>query len=207
MERGKLILIEGGEGCGKGEQSKRLLECFKEKNISALILREPGGTKEAELIREILLNKKNNLDSETELFLYEAARREIFQKKIIPELNNGKNIILDRSWPSTCAYQGYAGGISLDLIKNLNYIATLGINPDLLIIININYHKGLSKEKEPDRFALKGEEYHKKVNEGYLNIAKKYSNFSVIIPYQEGKPELMQKEIQKEINKRLNIPL
>jgi len=206
-KKGKLILIEGGEGCGKGEQSRRLLRHFKKKNIPALILREPGGTKEAELIRNILLSKENNLDSETELFLYEAARREIFQKKIKPALNAGKNIILDRSWPSTYAYQGYAGGINLSLIESLNYIATSGIFPDLLIIININSKTGLSKEKKPDRFALKGLKYHQKVNEGYLSIARKFPEFSIIIPYQEGRPKLMQKEIQREIKNYLKTNL
>jgi len=204
-KRGKSIIIEGGEGCGKGVQARELSDCFQEKKIPNILFREPGGTKEAEQIRRILLDNENKLDSETELFLYQAARRDLFKKEIIPALTQGTHVILDRSWPSTYAYQGYAGKINLNLIKNLTSIATFGINPDLLIIMNIDYSTGLSKEKNPDRFALKGPEYHKKVNEGYLNVAKLFPDISVIINYQEGKPELMQKKIQDKIKERLDI--
>jgi len=167
METGKYILFEGGEGCGKSTQAKLLKNYFDRKGINCVLGREPGGIGVAENIRKILLDKKNNISEITELFLFEAARTEFFSQFVKPNLKMGINLIADRSGYSTEAYQGWAGGIDLGLIKMLNDRATFGIKPDLTFIIDIDPEKGLGKEKNPDRFASKGIEYHVKVREGF----------------------------------------
>ena len=202
MERGKYIVIEGGEGCGKSTQAKLLVEYLLSKEIQCVQAREPGSTKEAEQIRALLLNKENNLSSLSELFLFEAARAEFFRNDVIPKLEKGVSIVSDRSGYSTEAYQGYAGGIDLNLIKQLNDLATQGIRPGLSFIIDVNASKGLSREQDADRFAAKGLSYHEMVNRGYKEIAKRNPGSCILLPYVEGNIDGIQKQIRKEVDSR-----
>ncbi len=204
MKKGFYIMLEGGEGCGKDYQVD-LIETRLRKNYEVIITREPGGTFEAEQIREILLANKNKLSPITELFLYEAARRDLNEKVIMPKLEKGGIILSKRGFPSTYAYQGFGGGLDLKIIERENNLAMRNCFPDLICIIDIDPVIGLQKEVNPDRFAAKELEYHKKVREGYLDFARKYSDISVIIPYQEGNPQKMQEEIIEHIKKKLNI--
>lgn len=203
--RGFYIILEGGEGCGKSTQAKLLVECLNSNGYPCERGREPGGVKEAEKIREVLLDKKNDLCSETELFLFEAARAEFFRQEVIPKLNKGVTIIADRSGYSSLAYQGYGGGVDLGLIKKLNEVATFKVKPNLTFIINIDPFTGLKKEQNSDRFEAKGIEYHQRVNQGYLEIAKEDSENFVIIPYREGNPLVMHKQIKNVLKEKLKF--
>lgn len=198
-------MLEGGEGCGKDSHAKELVAYLQSMKYKVILTREPGGTKKGEQNRKILLDKRRKLSPEQELYLFEDARKSNYRQIIIPGLKRGEIIIKTRGWPSTIVYQGYAGGIDLDSIRELNHQATFGIMPDLLIIIDIAPEKGLEKELQADRFAEKGLNYHKKVNAGYLSIAKDYPDFSIIVPYREGEPEAMQEQIRKELKFRLGI--
>jgi dTMP kinase len=199
MSRGKLIVIEGGEGCGKGTQARLLLKKLKQKRIFAIYGREPGGVHVGEEIRTILLDKDHELSPITELFLFEAARAEYFEEFIKPHLQRGTTIVSDRSGLSTLAYQGYAGDLSLDLIERLNIESTQGIKPNLSFILDVPVEKGLTKELQPDRFAAKGLEYHRKVNQRYREIAKTHD--CILIPYKEDQPEQTSQEIWEHISK------
>ena len=141
----------------------------------------------------------------TELFLYEAARRDVNEKIVLPAYNSGKIVISKRGFPTTHAYQGFGGGLDLEIIKRENELAMQGIVPDKIFIIDINPKKGLEKEINPDRFAAKGLGYHEKARQGYLDFAKTYSDISVIIPYLEGKPETMQNQIRNQIKIDLGL--
>ena len=171
--KGKYIILESGEGAGKSTHAKLLVKFLNSLNFPAVYSREPGSTPEAEQIREVLKSKKNKLEALTELFLFEAARTEFFAKEVLKNRTKGITTVADRSGFSSEAYQGYAGGVDLDLIRKLNFRATAGIHPDLFFLIDIDARKGLSKEQNPDRFAAKGLGYHKKVNQGYREIAKR----------------------------------
>jgi len=200
MKRGKYIIFEGGEGCGKSTHSDFVLDYLSKKGISAIKSREPGGVNEAEQIREVLLNKQNNLHPLSELYLFQAARTEFFRRVIIPNLESGNSVLSDRSMYSSEAYQGYAGGIDLKLIKSLNKKSTFGIKPDLVVLIDIAPEKGLGKESNPDRMAGKGLDFHKKVNSGYLDIAKENPEFFLVIPYIENGVEGMKSLYLPRIN-------
>ena len=202
-KRGKYIVFEGGEGCGKTTQSFSLKKYLLEKGINCKKVHEPGYTPLATEIREKLLNYKEEIDPLTEIFLFEAGRADLFQKEIIPSLNKGQTIISDRSGYSTLAYQGYGGERDLNLIKKLNHIATRGIKPDLTFIIDINPERGLKKEVSSNRFAEKGLEYHQRVRQGFLDIAKENDD-CVVVPYIEG-IEKMQSIIRDIMQKRLNL--
>lgn len=197
-------MFEGGEGCGKDYQTDLMAEELK-KRWDVVITREPGGTPESEDIRKILLNKNYQLSPLVELFLYEAARKDLNDKIIIPSIEKGKVVLSKRGFPSTHAYQGFGGKMDLDLIKRENELAMNGVMPDAIFIIDINPSKGLEKEVNPDRFADKGLDYHKKVQRGYLHFAKEYSDISIIISYQDGNPQAMHKEIRHYLKEKLGI--
>lgn len=205
MKEGKYIIFESGEGGGKTIHAKFCKNYLISKKIKAIYSREPGGVEVAERIREIVLDKKITIDPLTELYLFEAARTEFFKEIIIPNRNNGTSIISDRSMYSSEAYQGYAGGIDLNLIKLLNEESSFGIKPDLVILINVLAEKGLEKELDKDRFGEKGIDFHKKVNEGYLKIAKENPDFFLVIPYIENGLEEMKNLYLPRINKLFEI--
>ena len=196
MRRGKLIIFEGGEGCGKGTQLKLLSEWLTYKNIKHVCTKEPGKNPIGQQIRQILLNKANtDLTPIAELLLY-SADRTLQYNKIKNLLEQGIWVLSDRSWPSTLAYQGTAGKVSQDIIESLIQISINKIQPDLLLIINVNPELGLQKETNPDRFTDKGIEYHKEVQQGYLNIAKDYANFTRVISYVKDNIDNMQEKIR-----------
>jgi len=207
MTRGKYIMIDGGEGCGKDLQADLLFKRFQEKGYEVIQTREPGGTRGAEQIRKVLLDRENSFEPLSEVFLFNAPRVENYSEIVIPSLDEGRNVIKVRGWPATYAYQGYAGGIYIGLINQLTLLSTQGIRPDLLCIIDIDSKLGLEKETNPDRFAAKGGEYHKRVNAGYLEVAKTHSDISLVVPYVKDGTEKMQEQIRQAIRNRLGLKI
>lgn len=210
--RGKYILIEGGDGSGKGTQMNLLSKNFDSKNILHITTHEPGGTIVAEDIRKILLNKDYNFTNQTELYLYLAARSEVTKEIVKPALEEGKWVISDRGLPSTIAYQGFGLGIPFELISTLNQYAITHnesiIQPDLIYIINVPPAMGLEKASnvgEPDRQELRGTEFHEKVNQGYLECLNIFKDTSKEIPYLDGNPEAMNKLITQDLESRFKI--
>jgi len=198
-------MLEGGEGCGKDTQAKLLKEYFESKGLKCNLTREPGGTPFAEKIGERLKDKTRPLGVETELTLFQLAREDNYEKVVIPFKEAGEGVLIKtRGWPSTFAYQGFGGKMDVKYIEDLNMESTKEHFPDLLLIIDIPSKKGLEREVLPDRFAEKGLDYHERVREGYLWVAKKYSDISVVVPYTEG-IEKMQNTIRGIIHKRLSL--
>ncbi len=196
--RGKLIVIEGGEGCGKTTQAERLWKYLSESGLEVYAGREPGGVEPAEEMRRILKNREYSISPIGELFGFNFARSEFYNRVVIPNLTSGINVILDRSGWSTEAYQGYAGGVDLNIIRQMNRISTRGVDPDLGIIIDVDPLTGLSKESEKDRISARGLEYHLKVREGFLKIAMTNARCKVV-SYREGDVDGMQEEIREHV--------
>jgi len=202
MERGKLIYYEGGEGTGKSSHIKYTKKYLQNKGIPFKIVREPGGTILAEKIRDILLNKESqNMNSWTEILLFQASRSELYSEIVIPTLEEGISVGQDRSGDSTLAYQGYGRGKNLRLLTLLNKESRFGCEPDLAFIIDIDPVKGLEKELNQDRMSLAGLEFHQKVRQGYLEIAKNNPKNYVVIPYIENGLEEMQSLMRPHIDK------
>lgn len=168
------ITFEGIDGCGKSTQLKLLNEYFLKQNKQTLIIREPGGTKVSERIREILLSKNLEMTNITELLLFAAARNSLVEKVIKPALKQGIYVLSDRFYDSTTAYQGYGREINLDYIKIINEIATNGLKPNLtfLLDIPIEIANKRCKNKNKDRIESSGNEFYEKVIQGYYSIAK-----------------------------------
>jgi len=174
--RGKFIVLEGPEGGGKTTVAKelgtRLLMC----GHGIVTLREPGGTKLGEAIRDIL--KKNAAGeapgSMAEMFLFQAARAQLVENQIRPALESGMYVIMDRFYDSTTAYQGYARGLDLDMIEAMNKAATGGLVPDLTVLLDVPVKEGLkratSRNKGSDRFDDESVAFHAKVRGAYQEI-------------------------------------
>lgn len=186
--KGKFITFEGSEGCGKSTQSKMLFDYLKSKGKKVIYLREPGGVKVSEMIREILLNPKSKISAVAETLLYMAARACVVEEIIKPALEAGKIVVCDRFMDSTIAYQGYGLGIDLKLIKTIGSFATQGIGPDLTIFLDLPVKSGLKHRHNcKDRIEQRSMNYHEKVRNGYLAIAKSQPQRIKIVKVKEDK--------------------
>lgn len=173
-KRGIFITFEGPEGSGKSTHSKLLCSFLRRKHFKVLHTREPGGTAIGEKIRKVLLDPKNrNMDVVCETLLYMAARAQIMKEKILPALKKGIIVICDRFMDATLAYQGYAGGFDVKIIKDIGKVVTKGVSPRLTFLLDIDAKEGLLRSgRIKDRMERKSLLYHKKVREGYLTIAR-----------------------------------
>ena len=189
--KGKFITFEGSEGCGKSTQSKFLVDHLTAKGIPVKLIREPGGVVISEKVREILLDRKNTqMNKECETLLYMAARAQLVEEVLIPELAAGTVLVCDRFLDSTVAYQGYGCGVSVDVIKAMGLFATKGIVPDLTFFLDLPTEEGLLRRgTERDRIELRSMEYHERVRAGYHQIAQSEPGRVVVIDGRRSKEE------------------
>ena len=171
-QRGIFITFEGVEGAGKTTQSQCLATALGK---DAVLTREPGGTDISERIRDIFLTSEG-ITPMTELLLIAAARTQHVDELIRPALAANQIVICDRFIDASVAYQGYRGGIDLELIHQLNRTATGGLMPDLTFVLDLSPEIGLSRQQQGgahrDRLDRESLESHRKVREGYLFAAK-----------------------------------
>jgi dTMP kinase len=171
------ITLEGPEGSGKTSHIPHLVEYLRQQNYHVFPTREPGGTSISEQIRDILHDLKNaEMDPRTETLLYQAARAQIVQQVIRPRLEAGEIVISDRYSDSTIAYQGYGHQQDLGQVRSLVQYATGGLNPDLTILLDVDAEIGLKRKTQNgvewnrlDAYTL---EFHRRVCQGYLQMAK-----------------------------------
>lgn len=198
--RGMFITIEGIEGAGKSTIAKRLIEWLESQGRECLHTREPGGTQAGEKIREILLNPQIKLAPETELLLFEAARRQIMEEQILPALHEGKTVVLDRFFDSTTAYQGYGRGLDLDWIEKLNMFACHGRKPDITILLDIDVQTGLQRARKvsgkDDRFESEKVDFMESVRDGLLKIANKEPKRFIVINVDRNIDEIWNQLVQ-----------
>ena len=184
--RGKFIVIEGIDGCGKTTQIEEISRWLPTsglmgENSKLIKTREPGGSLLGEKLRNLILDKKNKPSSIAELLLYSADRAEHVSKIITPSLEKENWVISDRFADSTLAYQGYGRHINLDIIKTIESIVCQGEKPDLTIFLEISAEDSVLRRKNivPDRMESEGINFLRKVNEGFKLIAKE-KNWKVI---------------------------
>lgn len=186
--KSKFITFEGSEGCGKSTQSGMLFRYLKAKRSKLIYLREPGGVKLSEKIRDILLDPKNKISPEAETLLYMAARAQVVEEIIKPALKAGKTVVCDRFLDSTIAYQGFGLGIDIKLIKLIGNFATQGIRPDLTIFLDLSVKSGLKHRHNcKDRIEQRSINYHEKVRIGYLTLAKEEPQRIKVVRVQKDK--------------------
>ncbi len=184
MGIGRLIVLEGPDGSGKTTQIKLLEEYLKQSGYEVVRTREPGGTEISEKIRDIILDNANsNMGYMCEALLYAASRAQLVNEIIKPALALGKMVICDRFVYSSMVYQGIGRGLGTERIRNINEAALDGLEADLTFMITIPYEEGLKRKKMQgtlDRLENSGNDFHKKVFQGYLDICEKYDKIEVI---------------------------
>jgi dTMP kinase len=189
--KAKFITFEGCDGSGKTTQKRLLIEYLKSKNIDAVDTREPGGTVEAEKIRELILNPGlSKMSGITELLLYTAARVEHVNGLILPSLKAGKYVVCDRFIDSTLAYQGYARGLGLDIIKKIFELTTPDCWPDATIFLDvppINAFLRKGGRDQNDRMENENIAFHQKVYEGFLSLKEQYPERIISVDASGGK--------------------
>ena len=184
MVKGKFITFEGCEGSGKSTQLKKLKEYLERAGISYILTREPGGSPIAEDIRKIILDGKNTeMCDECEAMLYAASRIQHIKEKVIPALEAGKLVICDRYVDSSLAYQGYARGLGLEYVADINKKAFELATPDLTVFLNITPDKAFERKHgadENDRMEKQGLEFHRRVYDGYKCLLEKYPRICAV---------------------------
>lgn len=176
MKKGLFITLEGADGCGKTTQLNLLKEYLTSRGYEIVVTREPGGKGLGEKLREILLNYDGEVSDRCEAFLYLADRAQNIDTIIKPAINSGKIVLCDRHTDSFVAYQGYGREQNIDNINMLNELAVNGVHPDLTIVFDIDTETSMARVgAEKDRLESAGIEFHKRVRNGYLEIAKKNS--------------------------------
>ncbi len=177
MARGLFITLEGGEGCGKSTQAKRLGTHLDSQGHTVVLTREPGGSEGAEAIRALLVTgDPDRWDGVTEALLFFAARRDHVERTIKQALDEGKTVICDRFADTTMAYQGYGHDLGREFVEQL-YVLTLGdFRPDLTLILDLPVDEGLKRASSrggvEQRFEGMDVAFHHRLRDGFLDIAQ-----------------------------------
>jgi dTMP kinase len=185
--KGCFFSFEGPDGAGKTTIIAKLEIFLREKGFAVLSTREPGGVRIAEAIRSIILNPDHTeMDGRTEALLYAAARRQHLLEKIIPAVEAGNIVLCDRFVDSSLVYQGFARGLGVDEILQINQFAIDGYFPSLTIYFDIDPKIGLeriqkNKQREINRLDMESLSFHYKVREGYLKLAERFSERIITI--------------------------
>jgi len=177
MQKGYLISFEGGEGAGKTVQIKRLRDRLTEKGFDVLVVREPGGTVISEQIRDVVLSAKNiGIAYTTEVLLFQAARAQLYRELVLPSLEAQKIVLMDRTRDSSVIYQGIVRGFGVDTIEKLNNISTKNTYPNITFLLDVPVEIGLARRSQTDkmdRLDMETKDFHQKVRDAYLEVAKK----------------------------------
>lgn len=180
-DRGRFITFEGGEGCGKSTQVKRLAAALEAKGVKVLLTREPGGTRLAEMIRTLLKDETEDPPVDrAELLLFLAARAQLVRNVIRPALDAGTWVLSDRFSDSTIAYQGYGRGLSVDFVKAANEFACEGLTPDLTLLLDVEPSVAAQRMRgreaatntSADRIERAGDDFHARLRRGFHELAE-----------------------------------
>lgn len=172
--RGFFIVLEGPEGSGKSTMLGPLAECMRASKVDPVVVREPGGTRAAEIARQALLDPEHPVGPVAELFFYLAARADLVESVIRPALASGRVVLSDRYSLSTEAYQMAGRGLDPVMVRAANDAATQGVRPDLTLILNLEPEAGQARQiaagKRQDRLDRESTEFHRRVLQYYLAV-------------------------------------
>jgi len=206
------IVFEGVEGCGKSYQSKKLYNSLKKKGIKTILTREPGGTKSAEIIRNLILkdyfskDNKEKFHKYTDTLLYLASRNEHIQNKIKPALEKKNIVICDRFIDSTIAYQVYGKKIDINFINNIHKTILHNIKPDITFVLKVDSKTSsirLKKRKSTNRYDKFSKKFYNSVQNAFLKIARNKNNYFIL---ESSKNNMdLEKKIFNIISKKIGI--
>ena len=206
----RMISFEGGDGSGKTTQIRLLENHLTRRQTTWLSTREPGGTTLGKLLRRVLTEGvQEEIGRETELFLYLADRAQHVRQVIEPALREKKLILCDRFTDSTLAYQGYGRGMDRSLIRQVSGLATAGLQPDLTILLDCPVELGLGRAARrssgggsADRFEMENKEFHERVRQGFLEMARMEPQRFVVLDGSRS-PDEVHEEIKRIMDRKL----
>lgn len=201
------ITLEGPDGSGKSMQVPALSDFIRRQGYEVLTTREPGGTFIGDQIREVIMRMDNkSMNPRTEILLFCAARAQIVDEVIRPQLEKGVVVISDRYADSTLAYQGYGHGIELAVLRQILSFATGGLTPDLTLLMDVDVEKGLARRlsgggewNRLDDYELA---FHRRVRNGYFELARAEPERWVLIDAEQS-PQQVQEDLQQAVLARL----
>jgi dTMP kinase len=201
--RGTLITVEGVEGSGKSTQCRRLAARMRARGLGVVETSEPDGTPLGHALRTLFELERRPAPL-TQAFLFMAARQEHVAQVIRPALGRGAVVISDRYTDATVAYQGYGQGVDLQTLRDLNALATGGLLPDLTVLLDLDPAAGLARiaGRPLDAFERMDREFHRRVREGYLEIARADKR-RVLVFDAAREPEALQGEIGRAVDEFL----
>ena len=196
--RGRFITLEGGEGAGKSVQARRLAERLRERGLAVVLTREPGGSPDAEALREVILSgAAAQFGAEGEALLFSAARIDHIDATIAPALARGDWVVSDRFADSTRAYQGAAGKLDPELLARLERVAVGDCRPDLTLILDLPAAEGLARaagrrpaDEPADRFEGESLAFHETLRGAYLEIARAEPQRCVVVDARASEDEV-----------------
>jgi dTMP kinase len=179
MARGRFISLEGGEGVGKSTQLTALAAALQGRGLTVLVTREPGGSPGAEAIRKLLLEgDEGRWNPRAEALLFAAARSDHVETTILPALQRGEWVLSDRFVDSSLAYQGEAGGLAIEAIRDLHRFGTLDFLPDRTLVLSLDESEGATRARvrdgsPGDRIGSRPPNYHAAVDAGFRVMAER----------------------------------
>ncbi len=201
--RGLYIALEGPEGSGKTTQLERLASRLRGRGLDVVTVREPGSTDLGEQVRRILLDPAHRrIVAEAEVLLFAAARAQLIQEVVEPALREGRTVLSDRSVYASLAYQGFGRGLGVEVVRRVNELATGGVVPDLVLVLDLPPEVGLQRNHagtEPDRLGQEDLAFHRRVREGYLQLGREDPRVRVVPS--EGDPDQVEGRIWEEVRK------
>jgi len=180
MTRGRVFVLDGGDGCGETTQAERLASHLEGQGRRPLHVREPGSTAAGERIRELLLDPEVELGAGAQALLFAAARRQSLEELIEPALAQGRDVVCERFHPSTYAYQGVAGDLPADEVLSLLLGWAGRPSPDLVILLDLDVERARGRRGEGDRFEARDLDFHRRVAEGYRRYAEEVPGAVVV---------------------------
>jgi dTMP kinase len=175
VTRGRFVVFEGGDGSGKSTQARRLAQWLRAQGIAVHETFEPGAGATGAVIRELLLHGPESIEPIAEALLMAADRAQHVASEIEPALARGEWVVCDRYVPSSLVYQGVVRGLGIDVVEQLNAVATQGLAPDLVIVFDITDDVAAARQGgEPDRLEREGTEFHDAVRRAYRDLAPEH---------------------------------
>ncbi|MDQ3305211.1 MAG: dTMP kinase [Actinomycetota bacterium] len=197
---GRLVVLEGGEACGKSTQASLLAP-----RLGAVLTREPGGTEIGERIRDLVLEPASGeLHARTEALLMAAARAQHVAEVVAPTLATGRDVVSDRFVGSSLAYQGCGRGLPIDDVASLSRFATAGLVADLVVLLDLPPALALARQggAQPDRLEAAGEAFHRRVADGFIALAADDPQHWVLVDA-TGSPEMVAERVWAVVSTRL----
>ena len=197
MTRGRLITIEGIDGVGKTTLARALESRLRDHGVEVRLLREPGGVRSAERIREVVMDPELEVAARAEALLYAAARAQLVEEAVAPLLEQGTWVLLDRFVDSSLAYQGAGRQLGMESIAVINEFATGGLRPDrtLLLTLDLSLARARSQDRATptDRLEAQEQDFFARTNDGYLRLALAEPDRIRIVPADAPAAEVLEK--------------